>query len=1790
MKKFVLLALLFAIAMGRLSAQEVIIGTGSSSSYSTAFYPYYEDSWWECLCTPTEVGMQGTITAVSLQRSTSGTLMCQNVNIYIGHRNSGQYSSTSDWTPMSNLTLVYSGTNMNIGGSGTGWETYTLTTPYFYDGTDNLVIVFAKHASDYSTDLEYNYSETSNYSSLYRYLDDDITYSQHPGSSTGSRSFNRPNLKLNISPNPNFCGPVTNLAISDVATDGATVSWTTPSFNPNVYIVDVKKSNQSWNNPNVMNYTVTDTFLTISGLDPSTTYNVRVANDCNDDTSSYVSGSFLTLCAPTSVIPITENFDSYTHTNNPNNGTGSNNLAYCWDATNTGSSYPAYPWVYYGASNANSGNYSLRFYTGSGTNYSDQYAFLPELDLSAISIPSLQLGLNMRRQANNTNFTLVVGVTSGMDVSTFTPIDTLTVSNTTYAYRLVDFGSYSGSGNRVVLKAPKPASGNNRGHVDDIILGMNLCAAPSALTVTEADESSITLSWTENGSAVSWELEYGPVGFTTGSGTTVTVNTNPYTLAGLPDATTYEFQIRANCGSSLSDWNLNRVTGATTCIPISNIPFTEEFSNYTHTDNASSGESNVPICWDTYNTGSSSSNHPYVYYSNNNAYSGSYALRFYTQSGNQYADQYAILPVISNSIPLNTLQISMKARSNSANTPFTLIVGVMTGGPNTFVPMDTLTITGTSYSDYVVYYDAYTGSGNRMALKAPKPGSGNNRGYVDDIVIDYLSSCRMVSGVNVSDITTSEATVSWQAHGSETSWLVEYKANGDSIWESMIATTNPCVISPLNASTTYQVHVAADCGGEFSTPTGNVSFTTPVCDPTDQCLYTFNLTDDYGDGWNSAAIVVRQNGSTVATLTISNSSASTATHQVALCDSAQIQLSWTSGSYDDECSFTVTDPFGEVIFSASAPSSGTLTTFTSSCSAGSCPRPLSISATEIGDTEASISWVSTGTETDWILEYKLASDNIWDVLYVNTNPYLLTGLTAGSVYDIRVKADCGGGDESDYRESSFETAACPFTQQCNYSFSLTDSFGDGWNGASIIVTQNGVTVANLTVPTSSSNFSAVLSLCENMPIQVSWVSGSYDSECSFTFTDPFGEVLLNVSSPTAGVLTSFTSYCTVPTCPRPSSVSVTNISDVEATINWVSSGTETDWIIEYKPSTATTWDVVYASANPYLLTGLTASTIYDVRVYADCGGGDVSDYRQTSFQTSICPITEQCNYTFTLSDSYGDGWNTATLLVKQNGLDVVELTVPTSSYGITQQVPLCDNAPMQLVWNSGNFDTECSFTVSDPYGDIVYSISMPNAGTLTTIMIHCAPPTCPKPSALTVSDIGTATATVSWTPGGSESSWILEYKPSNSSNWTSVTTSTPSYVLTGLSATTAYDVRVQADCGGGDLSDWRETTFNTSMCEATMQCSYTLNVFGDYNDSWDYNTLYVQQNGLTLATITEVGTSYTLPLTLCSGAPASLVFYSEYYSSECSITLYGPDGSLVLMQADMSNFSTYNFTPDCAGAPATCDAPTGLAVNNPGPTSATATWTAGGSETAWNVQYKTTTATSWQNATANTTSYTMSGLTPNTQYQIRVQASCGDDNSDWSNIVSFTTPNQDTPTCPAPTNLSATLDESSHTTVVLTWQQAPNTATEWQVNYRQTTESTWSTATVSATTYTLTDLVPNEDYMVNVVAHCTNGLTSDESNTATFHTDNVGILSYLERSVTLYPNPATETISIAVSDANITITSLEVYNVYGQIVETFHGTSPQERTTINVSSLSGGMYFVRVITDNGVVTKSFVKR
>ena len=74
-----------------------------------------------------------------------------------------------------------------------------------------------------------------------------------------------------------------------------------------------------------------------------------------------------------------------------------------------------------------------------------------------------------------------------------------------------------------------------------------------------------------------------------------------------------------------------------------------------------------------------------------------------------------------------------------------------------------------------------------------------------------------------------------------------------------------------------------------------------------------------------------------------------------------------------------------------------------------------------------------------------------------------------------------------------------------------------------------------------------------------------------------------------------------------------------------------------------------------------------------------------------------------------------------------------------------------------------------------------------------------------------------------------------------------------------------------------------------------------------------------------------------------------------------------------------------------------------------------------------------------------------------------------------------------------------------------------------------------------------------------------------------------------FPNPAKEVVNVQCTMNNVQLTGeLSVFDVYGKLLQIVSITS--EITPVNVSGLADGMYFVRVTTEKGAVTKTFVKK
>src|SRR5690554_3691273 len=93
--------------------------------------------------------------------------------------------------------------------------------------------------------------------------------------------------------------------------------------------------------------------------------------------------------------------------------------------------------------------------------------------------------------------------------------------------------------------------------------------------------------------------------------------------------------------------------------------------------------------------------------------------------------------------------------------------------------------------------------------------------------------------------------------------------------------------------------------------------------------------------------------------------------------------------------------------------------------------------------------------------------------------------------------------------------------------------------------------------------------------------------------------------------------------------------------------------------------------------------------------------------------------------------------------------------------------------------------------------------------------------------------------------------------------------------------------------------------------------------------------------------------------------------------------------------------------PPTCLSPSDLVVASVASNTADISWTAGDTETSWNISWGAPGYTPGDGDlgtdTASTASYQLAGLTPQTSYDVYVQADCGGDLSSWTGPLSFTT-------------------------------------------------------------------------------------------------------------------------------------------------------------------------------------------
>ena len=308
------------------------------------------------------------------------------------------------------------------------------------------------------------------------------------------------------------------------------------------------------------------------------------------------------------------------------------------------------------------------------------------------------------------------------------------------------------------------------------------------------------------------------------------------------------------------------------------------------------------------------------------------------------------------------------------------------------------------------------------------------------------------------------------------------------------------------------------------------------------------LSDSYGDGWNGCGIIVKEDGAQIKSATISSGSSNTI--QFSYDPSKEYTFYWTKGNYSSECSFSI-KVNGEVVYTASR-------TNCEGFANGALVYQIDrITETVIGNN----SWYNYIVATSYS---ELSATDEFILRVVNNHPkapngplyekeihFDVTGWSHGTVTNMSFangRTKYRSGDEVTatvtteggypnwtytwyYNGAEVATTTTPqytfetlvnegqdVNEDIIVTISMSDSYGDGWNGGGIVVKQDGVIINTATITSGNSN-EIRFSCNPNSVYEFYWTKGSYPGECSFTISSN-GEVIYSATRENCNSFTS----------------------------------------------------------------------------------------------------------------------------------------------------------------------------------------------------------------------------------------------------------------------------------------------------------------------------------------------------------------------------------------------------------------------------------------------------------------------------------------------------------------------------------------------------------------------------------------------------------------------------------------------------------------------------------------------
>ncbi len=569
-----------------------------------------------------------------------------------------------------------------------------------------------------------------------------------------------------------------------------------------------------------------------------------------------------------------------------------------------------------------------------------------------------------------------------------------------------------------------------------------------------------------------------------------------------------------------------------------------------------------------------------------------------------------------------------------------------------------------------------------------------------------------------------------------------------------------------------------------------------------------------------------------------------------------------------------------------------------------CVAPGSLSSSSVTYTSATISWVAPGSGTPSAYQWEVRTSGAAGsgatglaASGTTTHPTVtanVTGLSGATTYTYYVRTDCGGGDYSSWSGSTFNTLSCDIPT------SVTTSS----------VTNNSATIS-WTAPASGTPAGY------EYEVRSSGTAGSGATGLAASGTTTSPAVSANVSG-----LTSATTYSIyVRTTCYAGFYSAWTSASTFLTACDAFTPTYTQDFASYLP---TCWSETTGTlAAPVTTSGTSSSWVDDGFANgSSTGSARLNIYGTGADEWLISPSIDlgdgstpyQLEFDLALTD-YGSS-GAPDLTGTDDKFAVVISTDNGATWSSANTLQLWNNSGSPSVYNNISLTGEKIIINLSAYTGIVKfgfygesTVSNADNDLFVDNFRVIVVPACPQPTVLTATNILPDQADLGWTENSDATVWDIEFgadgfSPTGTPTANNVT-SNP-YTYTGLTASTAYDYYVRANCGGSDGdSEWSGPYSFTSAAPYMTYSSVTTTqtVTTDISPS----SVRKQIIGVEIVTAGSTSpisaTSFTFNTDGCTSASTDILNAKLWYTGTSSTfattaqygsAYAGPNGSFII--------------------------------------------------------------------------------------------------------------------------------------------------------------------------------------------------------------------------------------------------------------------------------------------------------